>query len=148
MEHLHAPIVAARRKQRVLPPAAAAAVMKSDGTDGARVVAQDLVRLVGELEVEPAELAVVPADEEVLARGVDVHGGDPAQAGLEGLDELLGGEVVDADVALGLRVLVIFVSKIYLFIYILRERSVLRRDVRRRRSGAWLDGKGRVGSLL
>lgn len=45
-------------------------VAKRQRTD---YVPKDFVWLVAQLEVEPAQLAVVAADDEVLARGVHVH---------------------------------------------------------------------------
>lgn len=71
------------------------------GADGLWVEAHGLVGAVGQVEVVPEQAAVVGADDEVVAARVDVHGGDPAGAGLDDLDELLALQVVAADHALG-----------------------------------------------
>lgn len=77
------------------------AAVELDRTDSLRVEAHGLVRAVGQVEVVPQQAAVVGADDEVVAARVDVHGGDPARAGLDDLEELLALEVVAADHALG-----------------------------------------------
>ena len=63
-------------------------------------VPEDLVRLVAQLEVEPAQLLVVPADDEVVARRVDVHGRDPADAGRQRFEERLLRQVVHPHISL------------------------------------------------
>lgn len=75
--------------------------VERDGADSALMVAESLVGLCGEVEVVPEETFVVGADDDVGAVGVDGDGGDPFGAGVEDLEEVLFGEVVDADVALG-----------------------------------------------
>ena len=66
-------------------------------------VPEDLVRLVAQLEVEPAQLAVVSAHDEVVAGRVHVHGRDPARAGRQRFQERLLREVVHAHIALCLQ---------------------------------------------
>ena len=63
-------------------------------------VPEDLVWLVAQLEVEPAQLLVVPADDEVVARRVDVHGRDPADAGRQRFEERLLRQVVHPHISL------------------------------------------------
>ena len=49
----------------------------------------------------PEQASVVGADDEIVATGVQVERGDPARAGLDDLEQLLPGEVIAADCALG-----------------------------------------------
>ena len=97
-------------------------------------VPEDLVWLVAQLEVEPAQLLVVPADDEVVAERVDVHARDPSDAGLERLEQLLLGKVVYSHEALGLSLQSGDVRK-----------KMKMRDVPRQRSAALWDGRAPLG---
>ena len=65
-----------------------------------RCVLECLVGFVGEIHIVPTDPAVVAADDEVVAAGVDGHGGDPLGGAQQLLGQLLLAEVVDAHVAL------------------------------------------------
>ena len=65
-------------------------------------VPEDLVWLVAQLEIEPAQFAVVSAHDKVLAQWVDVHGRDPLNARLQRLEQLLFRKVVYPHIALRL----------------------------------------------
>ena len=101
-------------------------------------VPEDFVRLVAELEVEPAQLAVVPADDEVVARGVHVHRGDPADAWGQRLEQLLLGEVVHPHVSLRLCGVRTFMKSI-ISISIQSDAAKAKREDHgsRRREGEW-----------
>ena len=49
----------------------------------------------------PEQASIVGSDDEIVAAGVHVKGGDPSRAGLDNLEEFLPCEVVAADCALG-----------------------------------------------
>ena len=65
-------------------------------------IPQNFVRLVTELEIEPTEFAVIAANDDVVTRRMHVHRRDPSNAWNQGFEQLLLGEIIDPDVALGL----------------------------------------------
>jgi len=64
-------------------------------------VPKDLVGPGAEVEIEPAHTPVVRADDEVVASRVHRDARDPLDSGLEGLEETLALQIVDAHVTLG-----------------------------------------------
>ena len=63
---------------------------------------ENLVRLVAQLQIEPAEFAVVSSDDEMVAKRVDVHRRYPLDPWLQRLEQLLLRKVVNPHIALGL----------------------------------------------
>eukprot|EP00047_Mylnosiga_fluctuans_P003018 m.227022 g.227022 ORF g.227022 m.227022 type:complete len:325 (+) comp11518_c0_seq1:165-1139(+) len=94
VEDVDSRVVAGRRKQRVRG-------VERDGPQSETVVPQCAVRLRRQIKVEPAQPAVVAADDEVVAARVHSHARDPAAAGHKRLDERLRVQVVDTHVRLG-----------------------------------------------
>jgi len=75
--------------------------MKMQGPNSTSMVPQDFVRFCAQFQIKPAELAVVAADNEMITRGMYIHGGDPLDPRHQGFEQLLLCEVVKADVMLG-----------------------------------------------
>jgi hypothetical protein len=57
-------------------------------------VPENLVRLLTEFEVKPAQLPIITADDEMVARRVDVHRRYPPNARVEHFQELLLGQII------------------------------------------------------
>lgn len=92
--HDDAAVVGAGCKERV--PG-----VEGHGTQGLLVVPQHFVGLGGKVQVEPHQLAVVAATDDVVPCRVHSHAGHPLAVGHQLLGELLPQQVVDADAALG-----------------------------------------------
>jgi hypothetical protein len=58
------------------------------------LIPEDLVRLLAEFEVKPAQLAIITADNEMVTRRVNVHRRYPPNAGVEHFQELLLGQII------------------------------------------------------
>ena len=94
MEHLDCSVVTRRTEQRQ------PTLVEMHLSNGLLMVSERAVRLCAKLEIVPQQSLIVRANNDVVTTGVDVKGRDPARTRLEGLDELLLGEIVRADVAL------------------------------------------------
>jgi hypothetical protein len=77
---------------------------EGSGDDGTCDIPKHFVRTSAELEVEPAQLTVVPSYNEMISRRVDVHGRDPSAARRKRLEQLLFRQVIHPDVTLRLMV--------------------------------------------
>jgi len=93
VEYLYCPVIRRRREERVRR-------VEVERPNRLRMVPQILVRFVAQLQIEPAEFPVVPADNQVIARWVDVHGRDPFDSRHERLQQLLLGKVVHPHISL------------------------------------------------
>ena len=65
-------------------------------------IPKNFVWLVAEVEIEPAELPIISADDDMVPRGMYVHAGDPFDTRHEGLEQRLLCQIVYPHVLLSL----------------------------------------------
>ena len=94
VEDVDIPVVRTRSEQRQ-------SRVESHSSQRARMIPQRAERFGGQVQVEPREFLVVRPDQEVVPCGMDVDAGYPFQARGECPHELLRGQIVEPDMALG-----------------------------------------------
>lgn len=95
VEDLEGTIITGRGKERLVP-------MVGDRSDSLLMISKGLVRLGGEVHIEPTSSPVICTDEDIITLRMDIHAGNPSYTRLKGLDELLLLQVVHAYITLGL----------------------------------------------